>query len=195
MVGGDRLVHMDAVIRPLRDPDRSAAGQLLDATIGAGFWSFGEGPRDVSFVAVADADVVGAVLARLTRADDPDTITAMGAPARHRAAASGAVLHIHELAVAPAARRGGLASRLLARAEAEAMTRGAGAAFAFGWLPAGRPEPDAVPFYEAAGYTAGADIADFFAAGSVASDAHCPSCGAPPCRCAVQPFVKGLAPA
>ncbi len=186
---------MDAEIRPLRDPDRSAAGRLLDAAVGAGFWSFEEGPRDVSCVAVADADVAGVVLARLARADDPDALTAMGPLARRIATTGGAVLHIHELAVAPAARRRGLASRLLARAEAEAVARGAEAAFAFGWLPAGRPEPDAVPFYEAAGYTAGADIADFFAAGSVASGAHCPYCGAPPCHCAVRPFVKGLAPA
>jgi GNAT superfamily N-acetyltransferase len=184
---------MDAMIRPLRHPDRPAAGLLLDAVVGAGFWSFGEGPGDVSFVAVAEADVAGVVLARLTRADDADALTAMGPLARRLA--GGSVLHIHELAVAPAARRGGLASRLLARAEAEAVARGAEAAFAFGWLPAGRPEPDAVPFYAAAGYTAGVDIADFFAAGSVASGAHCPYCGAPPCRCAVRPFVKGLAPA
>ena len=71
----------------------------------------------------------------------------------------------------------------------------AGAAFAFGWLPAGRPEPDAVPFYRAAGYTAGPDIADFYAEGSVANGAVCPYCGDPPCRCAVRPFVKDLAPA
>ena len=51
-------------------------------------------------------------------------------------------------------------------------------AFAFGWLPAGRPEPDAVPFYGAAGYTARPDIADFYAEGSIATGAVCPYCGA-----------------
>ena len=50
-----------------------------------------------------------------------------------------------------------------------------------------------MPFYEAAGYSAGPDIADFFAEGSVESGAHCPYCGDPPCRCAVRPFVKILA--
>ncbi len=195
MIGGGRLAHMDAVIRPLCDPDRPAAVRLLDAAVGPGFWSFGEGARDVSLVAVADGDVAGVVLARLTPADDPDALTAMGPAATRLGAADDAVLHIHELAVAPAARRRGLASQLLARAEDDALARGAEAAFAFGWLPAGRPEPDAVPFYEAAGYTAAPDIADFFAAGSVASGARCPYCGDPPCRCAVRPFVKGLAPA
>jgi GNAT superfamily N-acetyltransferase len=104
------------------------------------------------------------------------------------------VLHVRQLAVAPEGRRLRLASRLLARAETEALTLGARAAFAFGWLPAGRPEPDAVPFYGAAGYTAGPDIADFYAEGSIASGAHCPYCGDPPCRCSVRPFVKALQP-
>jgi len=186
---------MDAVIRPLLDPDRPAAGRLLDDAVGTGFWSFGESPGDLSFVAIVQEDVAGVVLARLAPADEPDAQTALGPLAARLAAAGGQVLHVHELAVAPAARRGGLASRLLARAEAEARSLGAAAAFAFGWLPAGRPEPDAVPFYEAAGYAAEPDIADFFAAGSIATGAVCPYCGEPPCRCAVRPFVKVLAPA
>ncbi len=94
----------------------------------------------------------------------------------------------------PRLRRAGLASRLLARAETEALARGAKAAFAFGWLPAGRPEPDAVPFYEAAGYEARPDIPGFYAEGSVATGALCPYCGEPPCRCAARPFVKELGP-
>ncbi len=102
------------------------------------------------------------------------------------------LLHVRELAVSPHARRGGLASRLLARAEAEAYALGARTAFAFGWLPAGRPEPDSVPFYAAAGYAPGADIAGFFAQSSIESGARCPYCGEPPCRCAVRPFVKRL---
>jgi GNAT superfamily N-acetyltransferase len=186
---------MDAVIRPLLTSDRPAAGRLLDDAVGTGFWSFGEGPGDLSFVAIVETDVAGVVLARLALADEPDARTALGPLAARLAAAGDGVLHVHELAVAPTARRGGLASRLLTRAEAEAMALGARAAFAFGWLPAGRPEPDAVPFYEAAGYLAGPDIADFFAEGSIASGAHCPYCGDPPCRCAVRPFVKVLAPA
>ncbi len=185
---------MDTMIRPLRQTDRPAAARLLDDAVGTGFWSFGEGAGDLSFVAASPAGVAGVILARLTPAGDPDARSALGPSAAGLTSADGPVLHIRELAVAPAARRAGLASRLMARAEAEALARGAGAAFAFGWLPAGRPEPDAVPFYESAGYVAGADIADFFAASSVASGAHCPYCGDPPCRCAVRPFVRLLAP-
>jgi GNAT superfamily N-acetyltransferase len=186
---------MDAVIRPLSDLDRPAAGRVLDDAVGTGFWSFGEAPGDLSFVAIVEAGVGGVVLARLTPADEPDARTALGPLAARLTATGARTLHVHELAVAPSARRGGLGSRLLARAEAEALALGARASFAFGWLPAERPEPDAVPFYQAAGYAAGADIADFFAAGSMASGAHCPYCGDPPCRCAVRPFIKLLTPA
>ena len=186
---------MDAVIRPLLASDRPAAAALLNDAVGAGFWRFADGAGALSFVAASGEGVAGVVITCLEPADDPDVRTALAGRATTHAEAEAPVLHIRQLAVAPAARRGGLASRLLARAEAEALARGATAAFAFGWLPAGRPEPDAVPFYEAAGYVAGPDIADFYAEASVATGALCPYCGEPPCRCAVRPFVKVLAPA
>jgi GNAT superfamily N-acetyltransferase len=181
------------VIRRLLDTDRPAAAALLDDAVGAGFWRFADGAGALSLVAVADEVPAGIVITCLEPDDDPDVRTAL---AGFRAPAEGElVLHVRQLAVAPEARRLGLASQLLARAETEAVALGARVAFAFGWLPAGRPEPDAVPFYAAAGYTARPDIADFYAEGSVASGADCPYCGAPPCRCAVRPFVKILAPA
>ena len=185
---------MDPVIRPLLDTDRDAVARLLDDAVGAGFWRFGDGDGALSFVAVTGAGVAGAVLACLEPDDDPDVRTALGGSASTTAGGGRPVLHVRQLAVAPAERRAGLASRLLARTEREALARGARAAFAFGWLPAGRPEPDAVPFYAASGYAPGPDIADFYAEGSVASGALCPYCGEPPCRCAARPFVKALTP-
>ena len=186
---------MDAAIHTLRSADRPAAARLLNDAVGPGFWSFDDADEALSFVAVTEAGVAGVVLARLAPADDPDARTALGPSTTGLAAAGDLVLHVRELVVAPRARRAGLGSRLLARAETEARARGASAAFAFGWLPAGRPEPDAVPFYEAAGYAPGPDIAGFYAEASVASAARCPYCGEPPCRCAARPFVKRLAPA
>ena len=185
---------MDASVRPLRHADRPAVARLLDDAVGAGFWRFTDGDDALTFVAVSAAGVAGVILTCLEPADDPDVRLAFGGSAPAPAGAGELVLHVRQLAVARGARRAGLASRLLAGAEAEALARGAAAAFAFGWLPAGRPEPDAVPFYEAAGYDARPDIADFYAQGSLATGALCPYCGDPPCRCAVRPFVKVLAP-
>ena len=186
---------MDAVIRPLRETDRPAVARLLDDAVGAGFWRFADGADAASFVAVSGAgEVAGVVLTCLEPADDPDARTALSGPSGSAAGTGELVLHVRQLAVAPPARRTGIASRLMARAEAEARTRGARAAFAFGWLPSGRPEPDAVPFYVAAGYTARPDIPGFYAEGSVATGALCPYCGEPPCRCAARPFVKELTP-
>ena len=186
---------MDPLIRPLLDSDRPAVARLLDDAVGEGFWGIPDGPGALSFVAVTDAGIAGVVITCLEPRDDPDVRTALGDSAGAPAGADAPVLHVRQLAVAPAARRMGLASRLLARAEGEALARGARTAFAFGWLPSGRPEPDAVPFYEAAGYEARPDIADFYAEDSVATGALCPYCGEPPCRCAVRPFVKVLTPA
>jgi GNAT superfamily N-acetyltransferase len=188
---------MDTVIRPLCGTDRPAVARLLDDEVGAGFWRFADGAGAASFVAVSGApgeEVAGVVLACLEPAADPDARAALSGSSRSAGETGELVLHIRQLAVAPAARRTGIASRLMARAEAEALTRGAKAALAFGWLPAGRPEPDAVPFYVAAGYEARPDIPDFYAEGSVATGALCPYCGEPPCRCAARPFVKALGP-
>jgi len=185
---------VDASVRHLRNAERPAAAELLDGLVGPGFWSFDGADAELSFVAVTGGRMAGVLLARLAPAGDPDAQLALGSSAEQAAAGGDLTLHVRDLAVSPHARRGGVASRLLARAEAEAYALGARTAFAFGWLPAGRPEPDAVPFYAAAGYTPGADIAGFFARGSIESGARCPYCGEPPCRCAVRPFVKRLEP-
>ena len=186
---------MDLSVRQLRDADRPAAATLLDDLVGPGFWDFADADAELSFVAVTGRRVAGVLLARLAPAGDPDARLALGSSPAQAAAGGNPTLHVRELAVSPHARRAGLASRLLARAEAEACALGARTAFAFGWLPAGRPEPDSVPFYAAAGYTPGADVAGFFAQDSLESGARCPYCGEPPCRCAVRAFVKRLDPA
>jgi GNAT superfamily N-acetyltransferase len=184
---------MDALIRPLETGDRPAAAPVLDDAVGAGFWRFDGPGEDLSFVAVDGSRVAGVALCRLEAAGDPDACEAFAAGGG--TAPDGSLLHVRAVAVAPEDRRRGIARRLLAHAETEAARQGAGAAYLFAWLPAGRPEPAAVPLYLAAGYVPGQDLEAFYADGSVASGADCPYCGAPPCRCAARPFVKILAPA
>jgi GNAT superfamily N-acetyltransferase len=196
---------MEIRIQTLGAGDRPAVTPLLDESLGEGFWHFDAPGEEIAFVAVRNGRRAGAVLCRLERADEPDIALAFAPTDEPRADAvmsdeppregppADLVLHVRAIAVAPEARRAGLARRLLERAEAEAATRGARASYLFAWLPAGRREPPAVPFYLAAGYTAGADLPDFYAAGSVAAGADCPYCGAPPCRCAARPYTKVLA--
>ena len=114
---------MDPVIRPLVDTDRDAVARLLDDAVGAGFWRFGDGDGALSFVAVTGAGMAGAVLACLEPDDDPDVRTPCGGSAARPPAAAGRS-SLRQLAVAPAERRAGLASRLLARTEREALARG-----------------------------------------------------------------------
>ena len=146
---------MDAVIRSLRETDRPLGPPPAGRPRRPGFWSFDERRRR-AVLRRRDRRARGRRAARPPRAG------------RRRRRATGARVFCASgrrrrescrstCASSPSrldARRGGLASRLLARAEAEACALGARTAFAFGWLPAGRPEPDAVPFYAAAGYTA-----------------------------------------
>ena len=181
---------MEAEICRLGPDHLPAAGRLLDEAVGTGFWDAGDADAELSLVAVTGPRVSGVLLARLApRAELPEvdeaSVDTLGGPADR-------VLHVREIAVAPEARRCGLASRLLARAETEAAARGAVAAFVYAWLPAGLPEPTSTRFYARAGYRAGKDLAGFYAAGSVVSGARCPYCGAPPCRCAARPYVKFL---
>jgi GNAT superfamily N-acetyltransferase len=182
---------MDVIIRRLAAGDRPAAALLLDQTVGAGFWGFCEGPGDLSAVALRGDDLAGVVVAALEPASGEDAELAFGPAAE--AAPGSSLLHVRAIAVAPEARRAGIARRLLSRVEEQAAEAGAAAAYLFAWLPAGQPEPAAVPFYLAAGYAPRPDIPEFYAPGSVATGAECPFCGAPPCRCAARPYVKEFA--
>ncbi len=143
---------MDVFIRRLTPGDRPAAARLLDQTVGAGFWGFCEGAGDLSAVASRRDDLAGVVVAALEPATGEDAKLVFGPESA--AAPGSSLLHVRALAVAPQARRGGIASRLLSLVEQQAAEAGAAAAYLFAWLPAGQPEPAAVPFYLAAGYAA-----------------------------------------
>jgi GNAT superfamily N-acetyltransferase len=183
---------MEVLIRPLAAGDKPAVTLLLDDAVGAGFWEF-DGPGEaLALVATLAEDVTGVILCRLEPAGGPDARVAFAAGDSLSPAPDGRMLHVRAVAVAPAARRAGIARRLIAHADAEAAALGVGASYLFAWLPAGRPEPAAVPLYTAAGYVPGRDIGDFYAAGSIAAGANCPYCGPPPCRCAARPFAKRL---
>jgi ribosomal protein S18 acetylase RimI-like enzyme len=193
---------MDETIRGLKDEDKASVAHLLDDAVGAGFWDFCDGEGDLSAVALAGGRAAGVVIAELEPLTTHDAGIVFGPPrnvvgsgaggASDDVHSGGRVLHVRAVAVAPAARRRGLGRRLLTHVEAAATAQGVTAAYLFAWLPAGRPEPPAVHLYAVAGYEAGRELPDFYAAGSLASGAECPFCGAPPCRCAARPYAKRL---
>ena len=180
---------MTVTIRPLTNADHPAVARLLDDAVGAGFWSLESADEGLSFVARDDSETIGAVLACLAAAVGP---TAADAGAPGGADGGGAVLHIRELVVVAGHRRDGVATRLLRRVEREGRARGASLALVYAWLPAGKAEPESVPFYGANGYVARRDIPSFYGPSSVELGAICPYCGDPPCRCTARVLVKQL---
>jgi GNAT superfamily N-acetyltransferase len=190
---------MTVTIRPLTNADHRAVTRLLDDAVGAGFWSLESFDEGLSYVAHDGADVIGVVLARLAAADG-ETAADAGAPGLAAVASGGddgaddggAVLHIRELAVVASHRRDGVATRLLRRVERDGRARGASLALVYAWLPAGKSDPESVPFYGANGYAARRDIPDFYGPSSVRQGAVCPYCGDPPCRCAARVLVRQL---
>ena len=184
---------MTVTIRPLTNADHPAVARLLDDAVGAGFWSLESVDEGLAFVARDDGAAIGAVLACLAAANGATAADA-GAPggADGGGADGGSVLHIRQLAVKASHRRGGVATRLLQRVEREGRARGASLALVYAWLPAGKAEPESVPFYGANGYGARRDIPGFYGPSSVRLGAVCPYCGDPPCRCTARVLVRQL---
>jgi len=180
---------MTVTLTPLTLDDHEAVTRLIDDAVGAGFWSLESADEGLSFVARDDSETIGAVLACLAAAVGP---TAADAGAPGGADGGGAVLHIRELVVVAGHRRDGVATRLLRRVEREGRARGASLALVYAWLPAGKAEPESVPFYGANGYVARRDIPSFYGPSSVELGAICPYCGDPPCRCTARVLVKQL---
>ena len=185
---------MTVTICSLAPADHEAVTpRLLDDAVGACFWSLERADASLSFVARGDGTAIGVILACLASADEASPVDA-GTPseAPDVPGADGAVLHVRELAVAAGHRRGDVATRLLLRVEREGRARGASLALVYAWLPAGRAEPESVPFYRANGYAPHRDIPGFYGAYSLRLGAVCPYCGDPPCRCAARVLVKRL---
>ena len=189
-----RLARVNVVIRPLRTTDRPAAARLLDDLVGPGFWDFTDADAE-PLLRRRDRRARGRRRACAARAGGRSRLARpRSAPPRGLSTAGDPVLHVQSSRVAPRARRGGLASRLLARAETEASARrrpdgvrvrlaprrpaGTGRRCRSTSRPATHPGPTS-------------PTSSRRAASSPVRAA--PYCGEPPCRCAVRPFVKRLA--
>jgi GNAT superfamily N-acetyltransferase len=181
------------VIRRLEPADHGAVVRLIDASVGEGFLDVSLLASGFCFVAEWRRAVVGAVVAAVRPAG-----FSVGLPPALREAVAGLrdgaapLLHVAELAVAPSSRRSGLATRLVAAAEEAGRARGAGAAVAVAWLPAGAGRPTSEGVFRRCAFADLGLIADFYRELSLAAGSHCPACGPPPCRCSVRLFFKEL---
>jgi ribosomal protein S18 acetylase RimI-like enzyme len=182
-----------AVIRRLEPADHDAVVRLIDASVGEGFLDVSLLASGVCFVAEADGELAGAVVATVRDA----AFAASLPPALRDAVArlpgpAGRLLHIAELAVDPAARRCGLATQLVRAAEEAGRNDGAGTAVAVAWLPADPERPTSEGVFRRRAFADLGVIADFYREISLAAGAYCPACGPPPCRCSVRLFLKDL---
>ena len=189
---GTRDDGSGVVIRRLQPADHNAVVRLIDALVGEGFLDTSLLDSGLCFAAELHGSMAGALVATLR----DEAYAALLPPALRDAVArlaqpDGRLLHIAELAVDPATRRRGLATRLVAAAEEAGRGDGAGAAVAVAWLPSDPERPTSEGVFHRAFADLGV-LADFYREISLASGALCPACGPPPCRCSVRLFLKEL---
>jgi ribosomal protein S18 acetylase RimI-like enzyme len=166
--------------------------RLIDAAVGEGFLDVTQLSSGLCFVAHTP-QLVGAVVAVLRQ---PSFAASLPPPLYEAVmrlpGPAGPLLHITELAVDPEARGQGVATRLAEAAERAGSAAGAATALALAWLPATPDRPTSEGVFRRRAFADLGVMADFFREMSLATDARCPVCGPPPCRCAVRLFLKDL---
>lgn len=105
----------------------------------------------------------------------------------------GRIARIRQLAVHPRCRGRGLASALVARVEADAAELGVEYVLANAWVPSDAALPTSADLFRRAGFEDLGEIHGFFRDYSRTTGAHCPACGAPPCRCSVRVMLRPVA--
>lgn len=154
-------------IRPMVADDRPAIEALLDDAVGRGYWDPHHDLDDIVVVAADGGHLVGVATGDVSSdASGPD-----GTP-------TGAVRLV---AVDERARRGGIATRLVAEVTTLCMERGAAEIIAYAWVHG----PDGIaPLSEAlrrSGYVFERRIEGFY--GSAPASETCPACLQSPCVC------------
>lgn len=174
MVAAERKPH-DFQTRPLLDQDLQDVALLLDASMGRGFWDLDTACEGSRRVATLDERLVGVASACLD-ARSPDVIELPGP-----------VGIVRLVAVDPAARRRGVATRLVTEVCRECEHLGATSLLAFAWVyaPVGIAPLGGV--LERLGFSRARRIEEFYA---TATAAECPACGVSPCVCPADIYTK-----
>ena len=181
----DDTLPESVLIAPLAPNAYEAARALIAAELGAGYVTLGDvrthADREggCGFVAMIGDRVCGVVLA------GPATPRDVKAAARARLKLPGPAAEVHTIAVAPDARRRGVARRLLTRALASLAEQGFADTLAVVWL-SGANESTAL--FRSAGFTSVGKSPRHWYEDSIARGYDCPLCGNP-CRCDAELWV------
>ena len=156
----------DLSTRKMASADRPDVEALLDDSIGRGFWDPTRDLDDIVLVGTKDGRLVGVASARV--GSDP-------------AATEPPVGHLRLVAVAPSARRHGVATRLVAEVTEVCRSYGARDLIAYAWVHGPGGIAPLAGALERVGYVFDRRIENFYG-GAVA--APCPACRRSPCICA-----------
>ncbi len=164
-----------AATRPMSASDMEQVRRLLDDAMGSGFWYLDVNTLGSHRVAVADGRVVGVASACIT----PDAPEFDEVP--------GPVCTVRLVAVDPRFRDRGIATVLVREVCEECEALGTASFQAFAWVHAATGDVPAAGVLGRLGFERLRRIEAFYAGAT--SDA-CPGCGAIPCVCPADVYVR-----
>jgi len=159
--------------RPLKPTDRPAIESLLNEALGRGFWNPSRDLDDIVVVALAAGALVGVASASI----ESDSAQSIG----------DSVGHVRLVAVHPAARRHGVATRLVREVSAVCEARGALSLLAYAWVHGPGGAAPLSGALEINGYQFDRRVEGFYG-GAVADP--CPACAKAPCVCPADVYLR-----
>jgi Fe-S-cluster containining protein/ribosomal protein S18 acetylase RimI-like enzyme len=172
-----RAAHLaDVALRPLPAADLPAAGALCDASLGAGFWTLDVGETGVRLGARRRGELLGVGAAELV-ADGVGEAPGLARP----------VGLLRLVAVAPPARRRGVASLLVRELCAAMVGQGAASLAAYAWVYGDVARAAVSGPLEREGFVRERRLEEFYASPRTPA---CPRCGASPCGCPADLYIR-----
>lgn len=162
--------------RSLEPADRPSIETLLDMAIGRGFWDPARDLDDIVVVALEDGVIIG-VASATVESDSAET-------------ACSPVGHVRLVAVAPAARHRGVATRLVSEVSTVCEARGARSLLAYAWVHGPGGTAPLSGALESNGYHFEERLEGFY--GGALAD-PCPACAETPCVCPADVYWRGVA--
>lgn len=167
---------MDVTTRPLTEQDLPNVAELLDSTLGVGFWDLDVRQPGSHRAAVIDGAIVGVASAVIAEATGE--LAELRAP----------VGLVRIAAVAEDARGRGVATRLVREVCEGCAAAGAADHAAFAWVHGPEGSAPLAGVLGGLGFVRARRLVDFY---SSSGTQRCPACGQVPCACPADLFVRG----